>query len=130
MLIRIIKYCFYRLMFLLVVTLVLFGYILFSLVYDAFFPRSCCVCWMCHCQVDLRHRQVAKSVEDVQKIIKDLTAEVSSKDARFQSIANSGVHNTSLKVIIHTGLLSIKRKNISTECFSNHENFCGVHICV
>ncbi|KAI7808516.1 putative protein mab-21-like 3 [Triplophysa rosa] len=48
-------------------------------------------------QVDLRHRQVAKSVEDVQKIIKDLTAEVSSKDARFQSIANSGVHNTSLK---------------------------------
>ncbi|XP_058643371.1 protein mab-21-like 3 isoform X2 [Onychostoma macrolepis] len=52
-------------------------------------------------QVDLRHRQVSKSVEDVQKIIKDLTAEVSSKDARFQSIANSGVHNASLKVILH-----------------------------
>ncbi|XP_016403138.1 protein mab-21-like 3, partial [Sinocyclocheilus rhinocerous] len=48
-------------------------------------------------QVDLRHCQVSKSIEDVQKIIKDLTAEVSSKDARFQSIANSGVHNASLK---------------------------------
>ncbi|XP_051567112.1 protein mab-21-like 3 [Myxocyprinus asiaticus] len=48
-------------------------------------------------QVDLRHRLVSKSVEEVQKIIKDLTAEVSSKDARFQSIANSGVHNTRLK---------------------------------
>lgn len=49
-------------------------------------------------QVDLRHRQVSKSVEDVQKMIKVLTAEVSSKDARFQSIANSGVHNDSFKV--------------------------------
>ncbi|KAL7865859.1 hypothetical protein SRHO_G00111060 [Serrasalmus rhombeus] len=48
-------------------------------------------------QADLRHRQVSKSVEDVQKIIKDLTAEISSKDARFQSIANSGVHNDSFK---------------------------------
>nr|XP_021334364.1 protein mab-21-like 3 isoform X1 [Danio rerio] len=48
-------------------------------------------------QVDLRHRQVSKCVEDVQKIIKDLTTEVSSKDARFQSIANAGVHNASLK---------------------------------
>ncbi|XP_030643427.1 protein mab-21-like 3 [Chanos chanos] len=48
-------------------------------------------------QVDLRHRQVSKTVEDVQKIIKDLTAEVSSKDSRFQSIANSGVHSDSLK---------------------------------
>jgi len=57
--------------------------------------------------VDLRHRQVSKSVENVQKIIKDLTVAVSSKDARFQSIANSGVHNASLKVILHIGLLSI-----------------------
>uniref|UniRef100_A0A8C0YLY3 Mab-21-like 3 n=2 Tax=Cyprinus carpio TaxID=7962 RepID=A0A8C0YLY3_CYPCA len=48
-------------------------------------------------QVDLRHRLVSKSVEDVQNIIKDLIAEVSSKDARFQSIANSGVHNAILK---------------------------------
>ena len=44
-------------------------------------------------QVDLRHRLVSKTVEEVQKIIKDLTAEVSIKDARFLSIANSGVHN-------------------------------------
>uniref|UniRef100_A0A8B9LQ79 Mab-21-like 3 n=1 Tax=Astyanax mexicanus TaxID=7994 RepID=A0A8B9LQ79_ASTMX len=48
-------------------------------------------------QVDLRHRQVSKSVEEVQKIIKDLTTEVSSKDARFQSISNSGVHNDCFK---------------------------------
>ncbi|XP_042620386.1 protein mab-21-like 3 [Cyprinus carpio] len=53
-------------------------------------------------QVDLRHRLVSKSVEDVQNIIKDLIAEVSSKDARFQSIANSGVHNAILKVLTPT----------------------------
>ncbi|KAK3569342.1 hypothetical protein QTP86_026811 [Hemibagrus guttatus] len=48
-------------------------------------------------QVDLRHRQVSKSVEEVQKIIKDLTAEISSKDSRFHSIAHTGVHNNSFK---------------------------------
>ncbi|MCI4378381.1 hypothetical protein PGIGA_G00215200 [Pangasianodon gigas] len=48
-------------------------------------------------QVDLRHRQVSKSVEEVQKIVKDLTAEISSKDSRFHSIANTGVHNNSFK---------------------------------
>ncbi|XP_023691670.1 protein mab-21-like 3 [Paramormyrops kingsleyae] len=48
-------------------------------------------------QVDLRHRQVSKTVEEVQKIIKDLTSEVSVKDGRFQSISNSGVHSDSLK---------------------------------
>ncbi len=77
-----------------------------------YFILFCCAVnggWMCYCQVDLRHRQVSKSVEDVQKIIKDLTAEVSSKDARFQSIANSGVHNASLKVILHVGFLCIKQ---------------------
>lgn len=57
--------------------------------------------------MDIRHRLVSKSVEDVQNIIKDLIAEVSSKDARFQSIANSGVHNAILKVILEVGLLSI-----------------------
>uniref|UniRef100_A0A8C9RL57 Mab-21-like 3 n=1 Tax=Scleropages formosus TaxID=113540 RepID=A0A8C9RL57_SCLFO len=48
-------------------------------------------------QVDLRHRQVSKSVEEVQKIIRDLTSEVSSKDSRFQSISSSGMYNDSLK---------------------------------
>lgn len=51
-------------------------------------------------QVDLRHRQVSKSVEEVQKIIKDLTAEISSKDMRFHSIAHTGLHNNSFKVIV------------------------------
>lgn len=50
-------------------------------------------------QVDLRHRQVSKSVEEVQKIVKALTAEISLKDTRFNSIANTGVHNNSFKVI-------------------------------
>lgn len=74
---------------------------------------------MCNCQVDLRHRQVSKSVENVQKIINDLTAEVSSKDARFQSIANSGVHNASLKVILHVGFLSMQIVTFNYGCFCN-----------
>lgn len=49
-------------------------------------------------QVDLRHRQVSKSVEEVQKILKVLTAEISLKDTRFNSITNTGVHNNSFKV--------------------------------
>ncbi|XP_028847582.1 protein mab-21-like 3 isoform X2 [Denticeps clupeoides] len=48
-------------------------------------------------QVDLRHRKVSKTVEEVQKIVKDLTTEVSTKDAHFQSIAHSGVNNEHLK---------------------------------
>lgn len=52
-------------------------------------------------EVDLRHRQVSKTVEEVQKIVKDLTFEVSVKDGRFQSISNSGIHSDSLKVRIH-----------------------------
>ncbi|KAK6486982.1 protein mab-21-like 3 [Huso huso] len=48
-------------------------------------------------EVDLRHRQVLKTVEEVQKVIQALTAEVSIKDGRFQSISNSGIHNDNVK---------------------------------
>ncbi|KAG9348869.1 hypothetical protein JZ751_029186, partial [Albula glossodonta] len=48
-------------------------------------------------QVDLRHRRVANAVEEVQKVIRELTLEVSTRDSRFQSISNSGVHSDSLK---------------------------------
>lgn len=92
---------------------------LFGLVYKTLILFFCINCGrMCYCQVDLRHRQVSKSVENVQKIINDLTAEVSSKDARFQSIANSGVHNASLKVILHVGFLSIMQ-TFNYGCFCN-----------
>ncbi|KAG7463635.1 hypothetical protein MATL_G00178750 [Megalops atlanticus] len=47
--------------------------------------------------VDLRHRRVSNAVEEVQKVIRDLTTEVSTKDGRFQSISNSGVHNDTIK---------------------------------
>ncbi|KAJ8255796.1 hypothetical protein COCON_G00196600 [Conger conger] len=56
-------------------------------------------------QVDLRHRQVLKTVEEVQKIIKDLTTEISTKDGRFQPITNSGIHSDNIKVLTPTFML-------------------------
>ncbi|XP_039599749.1 protein mab-21-like 3 [Polypterus senegalus] len=50
-------------------------------------------------QIDLRHRQVSKTVEEVQQIIQQLTAEVSAKDGRFQSISHSGFYNDNIKVL-------------------------------
>ncbi|XP_066562648.1 protein mab-21-like 3 [Amia ocellicauda] len=48
-------------------------------------------------EVDLRHRQVYKTVEQVQHIMRNLTTEVSNKDGRFQSISNAGIHSDNLK---------------------------------
>ncbi|XP_033029676.1 protein mab-21-like 3 [Lacerta agilis] len=50
-------------------------------------------------KVDLRHRAVAKTVDEVQKIIQRLTTEISNKDSRFQPISNSGIHNENMKVL-------------------------------
>ncbi|XP_053150737.1 protein mab-21-like 3 isoform X2 [Hemicordylus capensis] len=50
-------------------------------------------------QVDLRHRMVSKAVDEVQKIILQLTTEISNKDSRFQAISNSGIHNENMKVL-------------------------------
>ncbi|XP_078512007.1 protein mab-21-like 3 [Lissotriton helveticus] len=50
-----------------------------------------------HNKVDLRHRVVSKMVEEVQKMIQQLTEEISVKDSRFQSISNAGIHNDNIK---------------------------------
>ncbi|XP_020645229.3 protein mab-21-like 3 isoform X2 [Pogona vitticeps] len=50
-------------------------------------------------KVNMRHRVVSKTVDEVQKIIQQLTTDISNKDARFQAISNSGVHNENLKVL-------------------------------
>ncbi|XP_044308377.1 protein mab-21-like 3 [Varanus komodoensis] len=47
--------------------------------------------------VDQRHQVVSKIVDEVQKIIQQLTTEISNKDCRFQAISNSGIHNENLK---------------------------------
>ncbi|KAI1899717.1 hypothetical protein AGOR_G00064640 [Albula goreensis] len=44
-------------------------------------------------------------VEEVQKIIKELTMEVSIKDGRFQSISNSSIYSDAIKVLTPTLLL-------------------------
>ncbi|KAJ8350957.1 hypothetical protein SKAU_G00260870 [Synaphobranchus kaupii] len=48
-------------------------------------------------QVDLRHRQVLKTVEELQKVINDLTTEIGTRDGRFQPITNSGIHSDNIK---------------------------------
>ncbi|XP_066472462.1 protein mab-21-like 3 isoform X1 [Tiliqua scincoides] len=48
-------------------------------------------------KVDLRHRMVSKAVDKVQKIIQQLTSEISNKDSRFQAISSSGIHNENVK---------------------------------
>ncbi|MGH0138733.1 UNVERIFIED_CONTAM: hypothetical protein FKN15_037133 [Acipenser sinensis] len=64
--------------------------------------------------VHLWHRQVLKTVEEVQKIIQALTAEVSRKDGRFQSISNSGIHNDNVKVLTPTlFLVSVPVRGLS-----------------
>ncbi|XP_063250150.1 protein mab-21-like 3 isoform X5 [Prinia subflava] len=48
-------------------------------------------------KVERRHYLVSKAVEEVQKIIQQLTAEISYKAVRFQAISNSGIHNENIK---------------------------------
>ncbi|NXQ23470.1 MB213 protein, partial [Alaudala cheleensis] len=50
-------------------------------------------------QVEQRHHLVSKAVEEVQKIIQQLTTEISYKAVRFQPISNSGIHNENIKVL-------------------------------
>ncbi|XP_042306119.1 protein mab-21-like 3 isoform X1 [Sceloporus undulatus] len=52
-----------------------------------------------HNKVDVRHRVVSKTVDEVQKIIHRLTTDISNKDSRFQGISNSGIHNENMKVL-------------------------------
>lgn len=55
-----------------------------------------CLSW--NWQVEPRHYLVSKTVEEVQKIIQQLTTEISYKATRFQAISNSGIHNENIKV--------------------------------
>ncbi|XP_065253543.1 protein mab-21-like 3 [Emys orbicularis] len=48
-------------------------------------------------KVEQRHHLVSKTVDEVQKIIQQLTAEISYRDTRFQAISNSGVHNENFR---------------------------------
>ena len=69
---------------------------------------SCPLCWCLgprncfsdprHTQVDLRRQQISQSVEEVQKIIYHLTAEISHQDSRFQAVPASNTYNDSIKV--------------------------------
>ncbi|XP_010212049.1 PREDICTED: protein mab-21-like 3 isoform X2 [Tinamus guttatus] len=52
-----------------------------------------------HNKVLPRHYLVSKAVEEVQKIIQQLTKEISRKASRFQAIYNSGIHNENIKVL-------------------------------
>ncbi|XP_053312827.1 protein mab-21-like 3 isoform X2 [Spea bombifrons] len=46
-----------------------------------------------------RQRRVSRAVEEVRQVVQQLTAEISARDSRFQTISNSGVHSDSLKVM-------------------------------
>nr|XP_025045378.1 protein mab-21-like 3 isoform X3 [Pelodiscus sinensis] len=48
-------------------------------------------------KVEQRHLLVSKTVDEVQKIIQQLTAEISYRDTRFQAISNSGIHNENFR---------------------------------
>ncbi|XP_063150656.1 protein mab-21-like 3 isoform X2 [Candoia aspera] len=50
-------------------------------------------------KVVLRHYMVSKTVGEVQKIIQQLTTEISKMDPRFQAVSSSGIHNDNMKVL-------------------------------
>ncbi|XP_055484278.1 protein mab-21-like 3 isoform X1 [Psammomys obesus] len=50
-------------------------------------------------KVDLRRQQISQTVEEVQKVIHCLTAEVSHQDSRFQAVAASDTYNDGIKVL-------------------------------
>ncbi|XP_075053621.1 protein mab-21-like 3 isoform X2 [Mixophyes fleayi] len=52
-----------------------------------------------------RHRRVSQVVEEVQRIMVQLTAQISLWDSRFHSISNAGIHSDNLKVLAPSQLL-------------------------
>lgn len=75
-----------------------------------------CLSW--NWQVEQRHYLVSKAVEEVQKIIQQLTTEISSKATRFQAISNSGIHNENIKVWTRTLMYSLAACRQSVSDFS------------
>ncbi|XP_025027980.1 protein mab-21-like 3 [Python bivittatus] len=55
--------------------------------------------WYIQNKVVLRHHMVSKTVGEVQKIIQQLTTEISKKDPRFRAVSSSGIHNDNMKVL-------------------------------
>lgn len=49
-------------------------------------------------QVDLRRQWISQIVEEVQKVIHHLTAEISTRDIRFQAVPYSDTYNGNIKV--------------------------------
>lgn len=55
-----------------------------------------------HCllsKMDLRRQQISQTVEEVQKIVHLLTAEISHHDSRFEAVPASDTYNDSIKVL-------------------------------
>ncbi|KAM8786764.1 protein mab-21-like 3 isoform 1-T2 [Rhynchonycteris naso] len=50
-------------------------------------------------KVDMRRQQVSQTVEEVQKVIYQLTTEISNQDIRFQAIPYSFAYNGNIKVL-------------------------------
>lgn len=81
-------------------------------------------------KVERRHYLVSKAVEEVQKIIQQLTAEISCKATRFQAISNSGIHNENIKVLAPSQfLITVPLRGLTgyRECQVRHWRYYTVH---
>ncbi|XP_065531715.1 protein mab-21-like 3 isoform X2 [Lathamus discolor] len=81
-------------------------------------------------KVEQRHYVVSKAVEEVQKIIQQLTAEISYKATRFQAISNSGIHNENIKVLAPSQfLITVPLRGLTgyRECQVRHWRYYTVH---
>ncbi|EHB08059.1 hypothetical protein GW7_09835 [Heterocephalus glaber] len=50
-------------------------------------------------KVDLRRQQISQTVEEVQKVIHQLTTEISCQDSRFQAVPYRDTYNGNIKVL-------------------------------
>ncbi|XP_063250147.1 protein mab-21-like 3 isoform X2 [Prinia subflava] len=81
-------------------------------------------------KVERRHYLVSKAVEEVQKIIQQLTAEISYKAVRFQAISNSGIHNENIKVLAPSQfLITVPLRGLTgyRECQVRHWRYYTVN---
>ncbi|XP_012513924.1 PREDICTED: protein mab-21-like 3 [Propithecus coquereli] len=56
-------------------------------------------------KVDLRRQRISQTVEEVQKVIHQLTTEISHQDIRFQAVPYSDTYNGNVKVLAPTQFL-------------------------
>lgn len=81
-------------------------------------------------KVERRHYLVSKAVEEVQKIIQQLTAEISYRAVRFQAISNSGIHNENIKVLAPSQfLITVPLRGLTgyRECQVRHWRYYTVN---